>query len=575
MASSVEQIKAKLGIVDVVSSYLKLERAGLNYRACCPFHNEKSPSFFVSPSRNSYHCFGCQRGGDIFSFVQEIEGVDFLESLKILAERAGVDLEPLSRAPKTDNRLIAILEETANFYFKNLVSQSQVLEYLFSRGLEKEVIRSWRLGFAPSDWRNLADYLLGRGYREEELVKAGLVIKQVGTGGPGRAYDRFRSRIMFPLFNPSGKVVGFSGRIFLASPLAGGQQSEVAKYINSPQTEVYDKSKILYGYDRAKQAIRQAGICIFVEGQMDLLMSHQAGVENVVAVSGTALTIEQINLVKRLADQVILAYDYDLAGLKASHRAIDLLRQEELNVKIAKLPSGEDPAELIKADPALWVKAITEAKHYIDFMIDACLEEGKKGLDLNLAVNQNVLPYLKSLDKKMEQAHFVAKIANLLQISEEAVWSDLAKIRLESENSNAPALPKEAVAPAQSSPLLVIEERLWGLYFLLQDKEDDLESVPGLSELLKVENFVTKEKDYQVKRERLAFAAELLFADKAQRLVEFESLASRWRELNLKEELTQTLKLVHKAEAQGETAQLADLLKKCQDLSSAINSLKK
>lgn len=569
MASSVEQIKARLGIVDVVSSYLKLERAGLNYRACCPFHNEKSPSFFVSPSRNSYHCFGCQRGGDIFSFVQEIEGVDFVEALKILAEKAGVELESFDRAPKTDNRLANVLEESANFYFKSLVGQPKVLDYLFSRGLTKETIRTWRLGFASADWRNLADYLLGRGYREEELLRVGLVVKQSGAGGPGRAYDRFRSRIMFPLFNPTGKVVGFSGRIW------GEDNSQMAKYINSPQTELYDKSKILYGYDKAKNSIRQRGACIFVEGQMDLLMSHQSGVSNAVAVSGTALTVEQINLVRRLADKVILAYDYDLAGLKASHRAIDLLRVEGLEVRIAKLPSGNDPADLINKDPALWHKAVDEAKHYIDFMIDACLEKGDKGLDLNLAINQNVLPYVKTLEKKMEQAHFVSKIANLLQISEDAVWSDLANIHVEeNEESDKKPVLVEGVS-SKSSPLSIIEERIWGLFFLLQNQDAKTEENQAFQELLKVENFVKNRGDYEVKREQLVFSAELLFPNPNERPNEFESLLVRWKEVNLKNELTEALKEVQLAERRGDANHLASLLKRCQELSLEINSLKK
>lgn len=569
MASSVEQIKARLGIVDVVSSYLKLERAGLNYRACCPFHNEKSPSFFVSPSRNSYHCFGCQRGGDIFSFVQEIEGVDFIEALKILAEKAGVELESFDRVSKTDNRLANAMEESANFYFKSLVGQPKVLDYLFSRGLNKETIRTWRLGFAPPEWRNLADYLLGRGYREEELLKVGLVVRQSGVGGPGRAYDRFRSRIMFPLFNPTGKVVGFSGRIW------GEDNGQMAKYINSPQTELYDKSKILYGYDKAKNSIRQKATCIFVEGQMDLLMSHQSGVDNAVAVSGTALTVEQINLVRRLADKVILAYDYDLAGLKASHRAIDLLRAEGLEVRIAKLPSGNDPADLIKEDSALWRRAIDEAKHYIDFMIDACLEKGDRDLNLNLAINQNVLPYVKTLEKKMEQAHFVAKIANLLHISEDAVWSDLANVQVE---QNEEGNKKSSFGKSNfqgSSPLTIIEERLWGLFFILQSQGGKLGDSDNFQKLLKTQNFVKKREDYEAKREPLVFSAELLFPDPSQRLVEFESLALRWREVNLQEELNQALKDVQVAESKGETSLLASLLKRCQELSLEINSLKK
>mgnify|MGYP001600766180 CR=1 FL=1 len=566
MASSVEQIKSKLSVVDVVSSYMKLEKAGINYRGCCPFHNEKTPSFFVSLARGSYHCFGCNRGGDIISFVQEIEGVDFLEALKTLAERAGVELKPLARAPKTDNRLYTLLDEATNFYFKQLVGKPEALKYLYDRGLTKETIKLWRLGFAPEAWRSLSEFLSGRGYREGEMLKTGVIVPQTGHAGQGKGYDRFRSRIMFPLFNPTGRVIGFSGRIF------GENQADTAKYINSPQTELYDKSRILYGYDRAKQAMRQKDFCVFVEGQMDLLMSHQAGVTNAVAVSGTAMTSEHVNLVKRLTDNVVLAYDYDLAGLAASRRAIDLLRIEGLTVKIAKLPSGQDPAEVIKADSAIWLKAIEEAKHYIDFMIDASQEEGKKGLELNLAVNTYILPYIKALDKKMEQAHFVAKLANLLSISEEAIWSDLQKIKLEVIEEIKSQTQKEKSLITRSR---LIEERLFGLYFLLLAKGEEEKVDKQLEELLKDDNFIKKKEEYQESHDRLALAAELVYDPASDLIKEIVNLAEAWREEKLKEELQTTLQAVQMAEKNGDHEALALNLKKCQELTIAINNFKK
>lgn len=569
MASSVEQIKAKLGIVDVVSSYMKLEKAGINYRGCCPFHNEKTPSFFISPARGSYHCFGCNRGGDIISFVQEIEGVDFLEALKTLAERAGVELEPLSRAPKTDNRLFNLLDEATNFYFKQLVNKPEALKYLYDRGLTKDTIKAWRLGFAPDGWRSLSEYLLGRGYREEEMIKTGVAVAQTAHAGQGRVYDRFRSRIMFPLFSPTGKVVGFSGRIF------GENQADTAKYINSPQTELYDKSRILYGYDRAKQTMRQKDFCVFVEGQMDLLMSHQAGITNTVAVSGTAMTGEHVQLIKRLTDNVVLAYDYDLAGLAASRRAIDLLRSEGLNVKIAKLPSGQDPAEVIKENPLEWLKSIEGSKHYIDFMIDALQEEGKNGLELNLAINTYVLPYIKALEKKMEQAHFVAKLSNLLAISEEAIWSDLSKIKEEpgSETSKVQGSPDPSLVPVMTRARL-IEERLFGLYFLLLARGEEEKVSKCLAELLKNDNFIKKKEEYTGSHDRLALAAELVYDPASDLIEEIVNLAKAWREEGLKEELREALKAVQEAEKKGDNEALTTNLKKCQDLTLAINNFK-
>jgi len=578
MSSSVEQIKAKLSIVDVVGSYLKLEKAGINYRARCPFHNEKTPSFFVSLTRGSYHCFGCNRGGDIISFVQEVEGLDFIETLRLLAERAGVELEPLRRGKGLiDNRLLDLLEEATNFYSRQLAQNKEALNYLFGRGLTEESIKNFRLGFIPEAWRAVYDHLLCLGYREDEMVKVGLVVLNTNTGPKAsRGYDRFRSRLIFPIANPAGKIVGFSGRIF------GAETEAMAKYINTPQTEFYNKSKILYGYDRAKQALRQKDECIFVEGQMDLIMSHQAGAENTVAVSGTALTEEQVRLVKRLTDNIVLAYDYDLAGLKASWRAINLIRQEEINVKIAKLPSGQDPAEVIKANPAEWPKIIAEAKHYIDFMIDALQEEGKTGLDLNLAVNNYVLPYVKALAKKMEQAHFVTKLANLLRINEEAIWTDLQKIKIDEHSSPIAEIVRPPFAEGfGEARQKMIEEKILGLYFLLPagtgraEKGEKEKMSKKLAELWGEKIFEAKIGATEADKERLALMAELWYDPKSNLSAEFEDLADNWQGEKLKTELKQAFVDVQLAEGNKDETKLEASLKKCQELSVAINKLKK
>ncbi|MFA5000670.1 MAG: DNA primase [Candidatus Paceibacterota bacterium] len=575
MASSVEQIKAKLSIVEVVGSYLKLEKAGVNYRGKCPFHNEKTPSFFVSPTRGSYHCFGCNRGGDIISFVQEIEGLDFIEALRVLAERAGVELEPLRRNETAGyNRLFSLLEEATKFYAQQLTlpQNRPAHDYLIARGLTEESIKNFRLGFVPEAWRSVYDHLLRLGYREEEMIKVGLVVANMKAGPQAsQGYDRFRSRLMFPIANPTGKVVGFSGRIF------GPETATTAKYINTPQTELYNKSKILYGYDRAKQAMRQKDECIFVEGQMDLIMSYQAGATNTVAVSGTALTAEHIQLVKRLTDNIVLANDYDLAGLKASLRAINLIRQEEINVKIAKLPSGQDPAEVIKDNPAQWSEIIAEAKHYIDFMIDALQEEGKTGLELNLAINDYVLPYIKALTKKMEQAHFVAKLAGLLRISEEAIWADLQKIKLD-ENIAPPAKPagtEALIVPEAIGRLKMIEEKILGLYFLLINSGQTEKVSTKLTDLWGADIFKTKIEGAEPERERLALMAELWYDPESDPLVELDDLVLNWQEERLKTELNQALVEVQSAERNKAEGELAISLKKCQELSMAINKLKK
>jgi DNA primase len=320
--------------------------------------------------------------------------------------------------------------------------------------------------------------------------------------------------------------------------------------------------------------MRQKDFCVFVEGQFDVIMSHQAGITNTVAVSGTAMTTEHVQLIKRLTDNVVLAYDYDLAGLSASRRAIDLLRSEGLDVKIAKLPSGQDPAEVIKADANEWLKAIEEAKHYIDFMIDALQEEGKKGLELNLAINTHVLPYIKALEKKMEQAHFVVKLANLLSIGEESIWTDLQKIVLNTEETKKAGSSEGEILPLMTRSRL-IEERLFGLYFLLIARGEEEKLSPQLAELLKNDNFIKKKEEYGESRDRLALAAELVYDPASDLIKEIVSLALAWQEEGLKEELREALKAVQIAEKKGDREALASNLQKCQNLTLAINNFTK
>ncbi len=573
MSSSVEQIKTKLGIAELVGSYVKLEKAGLNFRACCPFHHEKSPSFFVSPNRESYHCFGCNKGGDIFSFVQEIEGLDFVGALKLLAERTGVVLEKVNLKDKSENdRLYQVLELATKFFQVNIKNQPEVLAYIKDRGLTKETFMSFRLGYAPNGWRNLADYLSKSGFTDEEMEKAGLATKSASDNKrDSRPYDRFRGRIMFPLFNPAGKTVGFSGRIF------GVAEAGTAKYVNTPQTVLYDKSNLLYGYDRAKQEMRQKDFCILVEGQIDLVMSHQAGLLNTVAVSGTALTEKHLQLIKRLTDNIVLAYDYDLAGLKASWRAINLARAMELNVKIAKLPSGQDPADVIKNNPADWLTAVSQSQHYIDFMIDTLKQEGKTGLDLTLAVNNLVLPYIKVLDKSMEQAHFVGRLSQILKLPDSAIWDDLKKIKIEENLPTVQAIEKKEVMTSLKKQKM-IEERIFGLLFWranLPNKFDLEIFKTELKSLLGDDNFAIKIVEYEKDKNRLALEAELLYSDEDKLEAELNDLKSNLKEEVLRAELQDIMREVKLAEQSNDAVMLSEKLKKCQEILKEINNIKK
>ncbi len=558
MSSTVDKIKERLNIVEVVGNYLKLERAGINYKARCPFHNEKTPSFFVSPARENYHCFGCNKGGDIFSFVQEIEGVDFLGALKILAERAGVEVESFaSGQDDKTKRWYSLLAAASEFYQGQLGKNKPAGEYLAGRGVKPETITQFALGYAPADWREATEFLTSRGYKEEELEAVGLAMPSKAGGGAkgSRHYDRFRGRIMFPLADSAGRVVGFSGRLF---PETG--KTEDAKYINTPQTVLYNKSRLLYGLDKAKVAIRRAEMTVLVEGQMDLIMSHQAGVENAVAVSGTALTAEHLLALKRLAPQVVMAFDQDLAGINAARRAIDLALGLGLEVRAALITSGKDPADMIKLDPLAWEKAVAETKHVIDFYLSVLAEQNYDNRALRLAVSKEVLPYLARLENAIDQAHFVSKVATFLNLPEEPIWQEVRKIK-------PGAITTEVIGSTSTevfSRKQIILERLqaFKLWAEGNGKYNDL-----LDQVAKVITFEPAEED----KSKLNLEGEMLYAGKEKLAEEITELLTEYRRESLREELASLLVKVRAAEASGDHANLDKYLKKCQAISEELH----
>ncbi len=413
---TVQQIKDKLSILDVVSQYVKLERAGQSMRARCPFHAERTPSFHVSPERGTYHCFGCNVGGDIFTFVQEIEGLDFKGALKILAEKAGVEIVYPGRAGEKKGarddreRLFELLETATIFYTGQMTEEAK--KYLKERGVSEETAHEFRLGWASDAWEAASDYLRAKKFSDKEIVDAGLAVK-----GDKGLRDKFRNRIVFPIADSAGRIVGFSGRVFgeKASP-------EAPKYLNSPETSLFHKSRILYGFDRAKVAIRKHNFAILVEGQMDLIASHQAGWPNTVAVSGTAFTPEHAQLLKRMSDNLVLALDADQAGIKAAGKAARAALQGGLNVKVAKLPTGLDPADLIvKQGADAWRAAIRESKDIITFLLDVLAEHLPQPDKFRRAVEAIVLPYLSDVQSPIEREQYINDIARRLSVSETAV----------------------------------------------------------------------------------------------------------------------------------------------------------
>jgi len=447
--SPIDEIKNRSNIVEVIGSYIKLKKAGVNYRALCPFHSEKTPSFFVSPARQIWHCFGCNKGGDIFGFIKEVEGVEFGDALRILAQKAGVELKPMKPELRTERqRFYEIYELATSFFEKQLESKigQEVKKYLLKRGILDESIKKWRIGWAPDIWQGLSDFLVSKGYKREEVEKAGVAIKNE----QGKHYDRFRGRIIFPIFDLNSQVIGFGGRIF--------KSQNPAKYINTPNTLLYDKSRLLYGLDKAKLEIRKKDFCILVEGYTDVIMASQIGFGNVVATSGTALSASQLKILKRYSNNLFTAFDMDIAGDSATKRGIDLAQSQGFTIKVVCLPEG-DPADVISKNPKDFERLVKEAKEITDFYFESTFSknnpktpEGKK------EISKILLPVIKRIPNKIEQSFWVQQLAKKLEVKEEDVTEELKKVKLEKETFGLE--PEEIINLPQKSRRELLEERL-------------------------------------------------------------------------------------------------------------------
>ncbi len=576
MSTPVEQIKERLGIADVVGSYLKLERAGTSYKAKCPFHNEKSPSFFVSPARNSYYCFGCQAKGDIFTFVQEFEGLDFIGALRVLAQRAGVTLTKLD--PKVQSeyaRLYLCLEKATRFYEETLRATAEAKVYIDGRGLTQKTLQDWRVGFAPAEWRQLFDYLTREKFTPEEMGKVGLIkianqTDSVGhTGsGPKKYYDTFRGRIMFPIRDSAGRVIAFSGRI-----LPRLDDGKTGKYINSPETVLFNKSEVLYGFDRAKLVIRQKDAAILVEGQVDLLMVHQAGHENAVASSGTALTEQQLVRLKRLSENLLLSFDADSAGVRASERAIKLALALGMNVKVIAIGGGKDPAELILKEPKEWDRAVTESKHVIDFLLLNLINASKEGRDRALAIEKTLLPLLRLLTSPVEQSHFIKVIAEKSGLREDALWEAFKKVPAVAGEKEIPELRK-ATAPVRSNTL---ERRVFSIYLLSESQKNTLLFERLQTALLRIfekEVFDKKVEHYKALADVLLLEAEALYGDTSPGVSEEEELLRHLEQEHITMLLSETMDTLAKSEHDGNKEETQALLAKCKELTQKLGALK-
>jgi len=489
----VDDIKNKLDIVDVISGYIRLQKAGRNYKATCPFHSEKSPSFMVSPERQLWKCFGCGKGGSIFDFVMEIEGIEFGDALKILAQRAGIELKKIDPKLKTERtRLYEICELANRFFIKQMEASStgkEMQKYLIGRGLKAKTIKEWQIGYAPNQWRSLKDFLNKQGYPNQEISKTGLVIETEKNTSHDKYYDRFRDRIIFPIRDINGVAIGFTGRENPNNP-----DDRMGKYMNIPNTLLYDKSRAIYGLNKAKLEIKKKNLCILVEGQTDVIMSHQAGFVNVIASSGTALTDQQLVIIKRYTENLSIAFDTDLAGEMATKRGIDLALKFGFNTKVISLPDNQDPAGYIQKNPSLWEKAVGKAQDLIEFYLNnAILRNDPETVEGKKEISKSVLPMIKKISNKVEQAHWLQKTASKLKVQESVLIEEMEKIKDSDLEGGFSSLNKNIEVISSRNKTDELEEYVIGLLLMKNDnfKECKKEASylftdPGLEEIFKI-----------------------------------------------------------------------------------------
>jgi len=463
---TIDDIKERLDIVDVIGGYVQLQKAGRSYKALCPFHSEKTPSFVVFPDTQTWHCFGaCGTGGDIFSFVMRRENIEFGEALRLLAQRAGVVLEPRHEGEEAETRLkerLYKLNALAAEYFHYLLLNSpegaHAREYVAKRGISDETRKTFQLGYARDDWQALGQHLTAKGYSWSDLMEAGLVIEGKDARG---YYDRFRGRLMFPIRDARANVIGFGARAL---------DDSLPKYLNSPQTAVFDKSGVLYGIDQAKGAIRETGLVVIVEGYMDVLMTHQCGRKNVVASMGTALTEKQVRIIKKMTKNLILALDADTAGdqgtvrgLEVAKEAFDrravpvptwrgLIRYEDqldAQIRVATLPPGLDPDEVIQESVERWDVLVNGALPVVEYYLQAAVSKfDLKSPKDKAAAARQVLPLIREIGSAVEQSHYLQQLARLLHVDERTLQQEL---------EGAKATPTAGRSTSRREPVAALE----------------------------------------------------------------------------------------------------------------------
>ncbi|OGZ57831.1 MAG: DNA primase [Candidatus Spechtbacteria bacterium RIFCSPLOWO2_12_FULL_38_22] len=574
----VDQIKNKLDIKDVIANYIKLEKSGVNLKARCPFHQERTPSFFVSPSRQIWRCFGCGEGGDIFTFIEKIEGVDFVDALQRLGQKAGVDVkkqDPKIRNQK--NKSLEICDLVSKYFHRQLESKNGelVVEYFASRGINKQSIEDFRLGYAPVKSDNLITFLRKKNYEHLDMERAGVAFKSDISGD---WLTRFRSRIIFPISSVAGDVVGFGARSLteeLALKMNRKVKFDTAKYINSPQTNIYDKSNILYGLNEAKIAIRQQDVCIVVEGYTDVILAHQEGFKNVVAASGTSLTAGQLDLISRFTKNLITSFDMDIAGDSATKRGIDLAQNMGFDVKVLILEEGKDPADVIFEDKNKWEEALKNTKSIMQFYFDGAFDrfdsssaEGKREIGKILS------PLIANIPSRIEQAHWVSDLSTRLKVGQEDVWEEVKVSNRKSQATGYEEASKDNVIKKQQ----ISKKELLAQYMLLAVLKNGklLKEVKNLDETIKpfkllkvakgmekfdLDKFIKKiDKDDRILVDQLLLEADIKGGDWTKG--HFRAILTSYRKAIVEEELKELEAQVKQKERDGNEEEVKKLLDK-------------
>ncbi len=605
MSSSVEiqTIKDRLDVVTVIGQYVQLKPSGINHKGLCPFHKEKSPSFMVNRDRQSWHCFGCAKGGDIFTFIQEIEGMEFVDALKYLADQAGVTLTNTAVSKEHANektRLKEITHEAQKFFHGFLTKMPQAADaraYLSQRGLTQETIEYWGIGFAPEQWDLLTQYLLKKGYSIDELIKAGVTVQKEGADVRSLRgfYDRFRGRIMFPISDHHGAVVGFTGRVLVENEHSGG------KYVNTPQTALFDKSRLVFGLDRAKKTIRSTGKIVLVEGQMDVIACHQAGMTNVVASSGTALTEEHVKLLSRYATTVAMAFDQDSAGIAAAKRGIEVALSQGLQVKVITIPDGfgKDPDECVKKHKDVWFASVEQAQDVIPWYFDRTFaQKDIQNPRVKQQIADELLPLLLRMPHVVERDHWIRELASRLQtdpavlVEQTKQMQKIIKMSKPTTSISTTQTAEVTTVPAKMTEdrLSLLVERLLMLVFLrpesllmygpqFPDVSGMLSTAPlgGLYEIIKnsyteanIESLRAKISDTEVKEQFdiLSMKAELEFSQLQTSDINKEiSLILKEVVLDYKrQKRSQLLRDIEIAERNGQGDRVTELLKQFQSI---------